>query len=229
MRTLYHYPLCPFSRKVRFLLAEKRLDVTLEEEAFWKKEPTFIALNPLGQVPVLLDLQDHVICDSAVISEYLEELYPEKTLLGITLQERTEVRRICAWFDGKFASDVTLPLLKEKLLKRFGAMTNVRETHKGPDSGLIRFAKSAAIHHLRYLSWLIERRPWLAGSFFSLADITASAHISVVDYLGDIPWEKSPLAHEWFARIKSRPTFRSFLKDRIAGLPPSSHYENLDF
>lgn len=229
MRILYHYPLCPFSRKIRFLLAEKRLDIALEESSFWKKTPEFIKLNPLGQVPILSDLQDQVICDSAVIAEYLEEMYPERSFLGTLVSERTEVRRICAWFDGKFANDVTLPLLKEKLLKRLGAIVGSRGTNAGPDSGVIRAAKVASLQHLHYLGWIIERRTWLAGHFFSLADITAAAHISSIDYLGDIAWEKVPLVHQWYARIKSRPTFRSFFKDRIPGITPSSHYENLDF
>ena len=223
MRTLYHYPLCPFSRKIRFILSEKKLDVLLKEEAFWKKNPDFIKLNPLGQVPILIDLQNQIICDSTVISEYLEEAYPERPLLGSTPTERAEIRRICAWFDGKFAQDVTKPLLNEKLFKRFSVQS------KGPDSSVIRSVKNAAVDYLSYLGWLIERRPWIGGAFFSLADMTASSHISVIDYLGDVPWEKVPLAHEWFLRIKSRPSFRPFLKDRAAGLLPSKHYEDLDF
>ncbi len=225
MRTLYHYPLCPFSRKIRFLLAEKKIDFTLIEEPFWKKNPHFIKMNPLGQVPIFLDLQDYIVVDSTVITEYIEETYPEKSFLGENIQEKTEVRRICSWFDHKFFHDVTLPLLNEKVFKRFLSLS--QET--GPNSQTIRVAKNSIVDHLRYLEWLIERRPYLGGAFFSLADMTAGVHISVIDYLGDINWEKFSITHEWFFRIKSRPTFRSFLKDRVLGLAPSKHYENLDF
>jgi glutathione S-transferase len=225
MRTLYYSPICPFSRKIRFLLAEKKIDFTLIDEPFWTKNPHFIKLNPLGQVPIFIDLQDCVVVDSSVISEYLEETYCEKSFLGATIAEKTEVRRVCAWFDHKFFHDVTLPLLKEKFFKRFFP----GQQDSGPNSQIIRAAKNSIIDHLRYLEWLIERRPYLGGAFFSLADMAAGSHISVVDYFGDIAWEKFLVTREWFFRIKSRPTFRAFLKDRIPGIAPCKHYENLDF
>ncbi len=223
MRTLYHYMLCPFSRKVRLVMGEKRLDFDVENERFWERRADFLAMNPAGQVPVFVDLNGTVIPDSSAICEYLEEAYPERLLIGNGVAHRAEVRRLAAWFDGKFASEVSLPLLFEKTLRRF-----MREA--GPtNSQAIRQAKSMINYHLDYISWLIDRRKWLAGDELSLADLAAAAHLSVIDYLGDVPWDNHEVAKDWYMRIKSRPSFRPILQDRLGGLTPSEHYQSLDF
>ncbi len=225
MRTLYHFPLCPFSRKVRLALHEKKLDFALEFERFWEKSPDFVALNPASQVPVLIDLNGSILCDSVAICEYLEDAYPERPLIGEGLALRAEVRRIVAWFDGKGAGEFALPLVFEKVIKRnIAALSN-----QGPNSPLIRQARTALSTHLDYISWLVDRRNWLAGDEFSLADIAAAAHLSVVDYLGDVPWDKHEGAKNWYARVKSRPSFRSLLNDRVTGVTPSASYMDLDF
>ena len=69
----------------------------------------------------------------------------------------------------------------------------------------------------------------MAGEDYSLADIAAAAHLSTVDYLGDVPWTEHEEAKDWYARIKSRPSFRSLLEDNIPGVPPPKHYADLDF
>jgi glutathione S-transferase len=225
MRTLYHYPLCPYSRKIRLILAEKKLDFTAEIERFWERRPDYIKLNPSGQVPTLIDLNGSVIADSMAISEYLEDGYPERPLIGEGLIQRAEVRRLVGWFDGKFAQEVSIKLLMEKSIKRHLPS----EAGAGPNSTSIRGAKMAIHPYLEYISWLVDRRNWLAGDDFSLADITASAHLSIVDYMGDVLWDKHPVAKDWYARIKSRPSFRAFFQDRIPGLAPAPHYGDLDF
>lgn len=223
MRTLYQYMLCPFSRKVRLVLGEKRLDFDVENERFWDRREAFLTLNPAGQVPVFVDLNGTVIADSSAICEYLEEAYPERLLIGNGVAHRAEVRRLTAWFDGKFANEVSLPLIFEKSLRRF--MRNAGPTN----SQAIRLAKSMINYHLDYISWLIDRRKWLAGDDLSMADIAAAAHLSVVDYLGDVPWENHEIAKDWYARLKSRPCFRPLLQDRLGGLVPAEHYQLLDF
>lgn len=225
MRILYHYPLCPYSRKIRFVLAEKKLDFTLELERYWEKRPEFMHLNAAGQVPVLIDLNGSVLADSGAIAEYLEEAYGDRPLIGEGLSQRAEVRRLIAWFDGPFGQTVSTRLVFEKGIKRYLKSNGP----SGPDSGAIRQAKNALHSHLDYIAWLVDRRNWLAGDDFSLADITAAVHLSVVDYLGDVPWDTYPLSKEWYARIKSRPSFRSFLQDRVPGLMPAPHYTDLDF
>lgn len=223
MRTLYHYMLCPFSRKIRLVLGEKRLDFDVENERFWERREAFLAMNPAGQVPVFVDLNGTVLADSSVMCEYLEEAYPERLLIGNGVAHRAEVRRLAAWFDGKFANEVSLPLIFEKTLRRF-----MREA--GPtNSQAIRQAKSMINYHLDYISWLIDRRKWLAGDDLSLADLAAAAHLSVIDYLGDVPWDNHEVAKDWYMRIKSRPSFRPILQDRLGGLTPAEHYQSLDF
>lgn len=224
MRTLYHYWLCPFSRKVRLILAEKKLDFELEAERVWERRPEFMELNPAGKVPLLVDLNGTVVADSMAIAEYLEEAYPERLLMGAGLAHRAEVRRLTAWFDDKFAQEVSVTLVLEKVLKR-----HLYKDQSGPNSGVLRMVKTFITDHLNYISWLVDRRKWLAGDEFSLADVTAAAHLSVVDYLGNVPWDNHELAKDWYARIKSRPSFRALLSDRVPGLAPSAHYADLDF
>jgi glutathione S-transferase len=223
MRTLYHLALSPFSRKVRVALREKGLDFHLKVEKVWERRPDFLALNPAGTVPVLVEEDGLVLADSGVICEYLEEVYPgERNLLGETPAERAEVRRLVAWFDQKFAREVTENLLREKMMKKFLGLGE-------PNSAAIRAGYSNVHYHLEYIAWLIERRRFLAGDKFSLADVAAASHVSCLDYLGDIPWAEHERAKEWYARIKSRPSFRPLLADNIPGAPPPKHYADLDF
>ena len=118
MRVLFHLPLSPFSRKVRLVLGEKRLPFELRVEKVWSRRPEFLELNPACTVPVLVEDTGLVIPDSTVICEYLEEAYPDTGLLGRTLGERVEVRRLSAWFDVKFNQEVSHNLLWEKTMKQ---------------------------------------------------------------------------------------------------------------
>lgn len=222
MRILYHLPLAPSCRKVRLVMAEKRLAFELLSEDVWKKRPEFLSINPAGEVPVLVEETGLTVPDSSVICEYLEEAYPDTSLMGRTLAERVEVRRLTAWFDDKFNREVTRNLLFEKVFKRFYEKSN-------PDAQALRAGYNNIKFHLDYIAWLSENRTWLAGSRLSMADFAAAAHISSLDYIGDINWEKNPAVKEWYVRIKSRPSFRSLLSDRISGIVPPKYYTDLDF
>jgi glutathione S-transferase len=222
MRVLYHLPLSPFSRKVRLALAEKRLPLELRLEKVWERRPDYLELNPAGTVPTLVEDNGLAIADSNVICEYLEEAYPDTSLMGRTLAERVEVRRLVAWFDGKFASEVTRNLLGEKFMKRLATRGN-------PDPAAMRTGYLALRYHIEYLGWLAETRKWLAGGTLSLADFAAAAHLSCLDYIGDVDWKLSAPAKDWYARMKSRPSFRGLLVDRVAGVTPPEHYADLDF
>jgi glutathione S-transferase len=222
MRYLYHLPLSPSARKVRLVLAEKRLPVELRMEKVWERRPEYLELNPAGTVPTLIEDNGLVIADSAVICEYLDEAYPNTPLLGRTLAERVEVRRLVAWFDGKFAHEVTRNLLGEKLMKRLAGRGN-------PDAAALRMGYFGLRHHMKYLGWLAETRKWLAGPTISLADFTAAAHLSALDFIGDVDWSLSQPAHDWYAQVKSRPSFRGLLTDRMPGMSPPAHYADLDF
>jgi glutathione S-transferase len=222
MRALYHLPLSPNARKVRLVLAEKRLPVDLHIEKPWERRPEYLELNPAGTVPTLVEDNGIVIPDSAVICEYLDEAYPEVPLLGDTIIERVEVRRLAAWFDGKFAAEVTQNLLGEKYMRQQARRGN-------PDPAAIRTGYTGLRYHLDYLGWLAENREWLAGPNLSLADFAAAAHLSCLDYIGDVDWRLSKPAKDWYSRIKCRPSFRTLLSDRVAGITPPEHYVDLDF
>ena len=222
MRTLYHLWLSPSSRKVRVVLGEKNLAYHMEVEQTWERRREFLALNPAGDVPVLVEPDNTVLADSVAICEYLEETNPEPNLLGKRPYDRAEVRRLVAWFDQKFNSEVTEKLVNEKVMKRFLGLGE-------PDSREIRAAQSNIHTHLDYITFLTDRRFWLAGEQITLADISAAAHISAIDYLGDVPWDDHKSAKNWYARIKSRPSFQTILTDAIPGLRAPKHYANLDF
>ena len=222
MRVLYHLSVDPGSRKVRILLSEKKLEAELKSEKVWERRKGFLRLNPAGEVPVLVEEDGTTIPDHWVIAEYLEEAYPEPSLIGAAPLDRAEARRICNWFDRKFRREVTDNLVQEKIMKRFLGLGE-------PNSSAIRAGHANIHYHLEYIGWLTDRRRWLAGDDFSLADIAAASQISAVDYLGDVPWEDHKGAKDWYARVKSRPSLRPILADLIPGIVPPKHYADLDF
>jgi glutathione S-transferase len=231
-RTLHHLPLSAGSRAVRLALAEKGLEAGLqaepvwehrdEAEPVWEHRDAFLALNPAGEVPVLVDVDGAVIAGDGVILEYLDEAYPDRPLISDSIAARVECRRMVAWFSQRFDKEVTGPLVHEKVLKRFLQLGH-------PDSDAIRAAKSNIEMHLQYIGWLTDRRRWLVGNELSRADLVAAAHLSVVDYLGDVPWQAHLAAKDWYAKIKSRPGFQPLLVDYVPGALPPTHYANLDF
>ena len=218
---LHHFPICPYCRTIRIVLAEKGCDVTLEPHEPWRRDERLLALNPWGEVPVL-EVDDRALTESLAITEFLEERFTEVRLGGDDIWSRTEVRRLAAHFTTKFAREVTDHLWRQKLiyrLKRSGTL----------NTGALRAGQENIRTHLGYIGWLARSRNWLAGEHLSLADLTAAAHLSVLDYLGDVPWETDADAKEWYARIKSRPSFRGLLADKIPQQAPVAHYADLDF
>jgi len=222
MMLLYHLWLSPHCRKVRLVLGEKQLTFETRIQKTWDRDEAFLAINPTGEVPVLVDEDGNRVCGSQPICEYLDEMYGDQPIIGTGAVMRAEVRRLVEWFDVKFHEEVGVNLVEEKMMKRFLGLGE-------PSSASVR-AGGRNIHtHLGYISWLAERRTWLAGDELTLADLTAAAHLSCVDYIGDVPWEDHPDAKDWYARVKSRPSFRPILGDHIPGAPPPRHYADLDF
>jgi glutathione S-transferase len=220
--TLYHHPLCPFSRRTRLVLHEKRLPFVETVQATWDYDAAFLSLNPAGEIPVLVEDDGTIIADAANIAEYLDETYPEPKLVGRTTADRIEARRLAAWFDRKFYEEVTVNLAGEKLNRRLLA-------GEAPDSRALKAGRENIRTHLHYIAWLTERRSWLAGDHLSIADLAAAAHISLVDYSGDVPWDEFPLTKEWYVRLKSRPSFRCLLRETLPGVSPAPVYADLDF
>ena len=221
MNTLYHYPLSPFSRKVRLSLAEKKIEVGLVEERYWEKDADFLRRNPAGKVPVL-KMDGRTMSDSTAICEYLEEVYPTPPLLPDAPLDRLEARRLVGWFDDKFYQEVTLKLTGERVYRK------VMGTGY-PDSTNVKSGAKAIKYHLDYMAHLLEDRRWLAGNVMSLADFAAAAQLSCLDYTSDVDCNRHESVKDWYAKIKSRPAFRSILADEVPGFQPANHYADLDF
>uniref|UniRef100_UPI0035B3E5B3 FtsZ-binding protein FzlA n=1 Tax=Paenirhodobacter enshiensis TaxID=1105367 RepID=UPI0035B3E5B3 len=221
MNRLYHVALSPFCRKVRLTLAEKRIEVELVEEKYWDPSPDFLRRNPAGKVPIL-KIDNRFLPESQAICEYIDEIHPTPALMPRDREARYEVRRLCAWFDDKFNVEVTRKVMGERVWKKI--------MKKGyPDSKTIKEGLSAIKYHLDYMGWLLDQRRWLAGDQMTLADFAAAAHLSCLDYISDVDWNRQAAVKDWYAKIKSRPAFRSLLQDQLPGLPPAPQYAELDF
>lgn len=222
MRILFHHPLHPLSRVARVMLAEKGLPFEPVIEKPWERREEFLALTPAGEPPVLVEDDGTVVAGGPAVIEYLEEAYPDVALMPREMALRAEVRRVASWFLQKFDREVTENLVGEKLIKRLSGQGH-------PYAPAIRAGLANIQYHLEYIAFLSERRPWLAGPAFTVADIAAAVQLSCLDYIDNVPWDKNPEAKDWYARIKSRPSFRALLADSIPGCPPPKHYADLDF
>ena len=222
MNTLYHLPFSANSRLVRIALSEKQIDVKLIVEPVWERRTSFLSLNPEGQVPVFLTGQNISLSGASVIIEWLEDISSEHSLIGNDINFRAEARRIMLWFNNKFSLEVESSIVYEKIMKVFMGKGN-------PDTNILRVGRKNLIIHMQYINWLSKNRDWLAGNSYSIADISAAANLSILDYLGEITWREYSFAKEWYARVKSRPSFRSVLLDKIPGLLPPKYYSDLDF
>jgi glutathione S-transferase len=179
-------------------------------------------MNPASQVPLLVSDEGEIYGDSSAICEFIEEIEGQPSLIGSTPNERASVRKIANWFNNKFYYEVTKYLLDEKVfkyLKRAGE----------PNTEIIRAGENNLSYQMDFIAYLLQQHKWLAGEYFSLADITAAAHLSCLDFLGDVPWKKYAEVKEWYALVKSRPSFRPLLTDTLAGFTPAAHYSDLDF
>ena len=221
MVLLIHHPISPYSRKIRMLMSEKRMLFVLKEEEPWNLSSDVFKLNPAGSLPIFL-FDGNIIAGNYAITEFLEEVNYDIRLLPKDPKQRAEVRRLTEWFDDKFYREVYRNIVAEKVIRRF-------EQGKAPDSRILKIGLNTLAFHMEYIDWLTERRNYLGGEEFSLADVTAAAHLSIIDYLGDIAWDGYKNAKIWYSKIKSRPSFKDILKDNIRGILPAKHYTNLDF
>ena len=230
MLTLFHHPFCPHSRFIRLALGEYGLVTRLIEERAWDRREEFLVLNPAGTTPVLVEEGHPAVSGAAIIAEYLDETrgadLGDRRLLPADLAGRIEVRRLSSWFNDKFFAEVSGPLVMERLYKRY---MRAEQGGGSPDTDTIRAARANIRYHISYIGWLVRTRNWLTGDQLSYADLAAAAHLSAVDYFGDVPWDADESARIWYARVKSRPAFRPILADAVPGLPASKTYADLDF
>ncbi|WP_417320743.1 glutathione S-transferase family protein [Erythrobacter aureus] len=222
MWQLHQFPLCPFSRKLRLLMGEKNVAYELVREYPWEGRDELWHLNPAGRTPVLHDPARRVaLSDSQAICEFLEETVDRTPMISGSALQRAEIRRLVSLFDENFYHDVTEPALHEKMKKRL-------VLRQSPDGQVLRQMGRMLHGHLDYIDWLVDTRQWLAGPTLSLADLTCAAHLSVVDYLGGIEWKGHDQARQWYMVMKSRPSFRPLLSEKMDGLPPPREYASLD-
>jgi glutathione S-transferase len=230
MPLLFHHPLCPHSRFIRLALAEYGLEADLFEEKVHDRREDFLLIDPAGRTPVLIADGGLVVPGAGPIAEWLDEAYglkaPHLQLMPGDIAGRVEVRRLLDWFNQKMFVESTDWLVTQKVYKRF--MTPA-QGGGAPDMNLVRAARANIRNHLAYIGYLVSDRSWLAGPRMTYADLAAAAHISVADYLGDVPWDEDELAKAWYQKIKSRPSFRALLADRVIGMAPSAVYADLDF
>lgn len=227
MLTLFHHPLYTSCRFIRIAIGEYGEELSLIEERPWARRKEFLMMNPAGTIPVLLAEGDHPVIGATTIAEYLDEtrgvFQRERRLMAEDPFERAEIRRLMDWYLVKTESEVTKHLVHERALKP------LMGGEGAPDSGAIRAARANIRQHLKYTNWLAATRDWLAGPRLSYADVAAAAGLSILDYMGEIEWREFEAARDWYSRMKSRPSFRPLLAERVRGLAPASHYSDLDF
>lgn len=223
MWQLFQFPLCPFSRKVRLMLTEKGVQFELVRESPWERRDEFVHLNPAGRTPVMAESdRGIVLIDSRAICDYFEETVDAVPMIPGPATDRAEIRRLIAWLDEQLYADVVGPLLEERMRKRL-----VRR--EAPDTRVLREAMKACNAHLDYLDYLLDHRRWLAGPLLTLADLAAAAHLSVADYLGGVDWRGHKQTVDWYGVMKSRPSFRPLLAERMEVITPPAHYDKVDF
>ena len=222
---LYHFAFDPGSRAVRLALGEARIDFSETPVRPWEDDCPLAGLNPSGMPPVL-QVTDAgrplTLCEPAAILGWLEERTTEPFLLPADAAERAEVRRLLVWFERRFTDEVNAVLLHERMEKpllRLGP----------PDARALRAGREALKFHLAMMEGLLARRDALSGRHISQADIAAAAHLSVLDYFGEVAWASYPGLKIWYMKLKSRPCFRPLLADRFPGVRPSAWYDDLDF
>ena len=221
MVLLVHHTSSPFARKIRLQMSEKKMLFVLKEEEPWNLSSDLYKLNPAGELPVFLN-DGNVIVGHYAISEFLEETQTEVPLIYGSAKQKAEIRRMIDWFDNKFYREVYQNIVFEKVNKRFA-------NGQAPDSKTLRIGLNNIGYHLEYIEWLLSKHQYLIDEELSLADLTAAAHFSIIDYLGDVPWDEFSASKLWYSKIKSRPSFKDLLKDTIKGILPAKNYTNLDF
>ncbi len=230
MLNLYHHPFSPSSRFLRLVLAEYGVSAEMRIERPWERRREFLMLNPAGAVPVLVENDGPAICGAFAIMEYLDETrgyaVGDRRLMPDHPEVRAETRRLVDWALNKLDHEVVGLFVRERVYKQ--EMPN-SAGGGAPDSSALRAARANIHHHMRYFGYLVASRNWIGGEKLSFADFAIAAELSCADYLGEIPWSNEENVKSWYARVKSRPSFRPLLAEKILGMPPAASYADLDF
>lgn len=216
--------MCPFSRKIRIFANEISFDCEFSRENYRKLSASFLAISPAGVGPVMDAGNGVHIMGSDNICDYIRSYCKNnsvESLIGSNMNEYHEIRSVNWWFDVVFYNDIVKSILEEKLYLDHNSTPNVYR---------LRTVRSKLLNlHFKYMSSRFKQYEWLGSNSYSLADITAASHLSVIDYFGDIPWNRvSSDIIEWYSTIKSKISFRFVLDDTIEGFKPSASYIKLD-
>ena len=220
MNRLFHYFLCPSSRFTIIILIEKKIDFDLFIENFSDPTEDFLFKNPAGFFPVLNTSFNENIVGSLVIVEYLQNLTLPPTLM--IKKNENEIRRLLFWFETNFKNEIILPLLKEKVFKRF-------EKNSVPSSHVIRTARSNLKYHMQYFNYLIKDHDFFVDDNLSYVDLFYGASLTVLDYIDELNFFEFEKLKNLYSIVKSRPSFKKILADRIIGVNPHSDYLKLDY
>ncbi len=191
----------PYVRKVRVVMAEKKLDYQLVLEDVWAKD-TIIASNPLGKVPCLVMEGGEAVFDSRVIVEYVDTLSPVGKLIPPSGRERVEVRTWEALGDGVCDAAI-LARLEETWAPRGEARSQA-----WIDRQMSRV--SAA---LKAMSLGLGDKPWCNGNHFTLADVAVGVALGYLDFrFAHINWRSDhPNLAKLAEKLATRPSFADTL------------------
>ena len=186
----------PFVRKVRIVLAEKKIDYEFVIDSPWSPESGVANLNPLGKIPVLALDDDTSLFDSRVISEYLDNVAPNNKLMPSTNRERTEVKRWEALADGICDAAALIFLEKKRPAEQQSSEWIVRQQNK-------------IIAGLDYMAVELGDSNWCMGTHFSLADIAAGCALGYLAFrFPEIDWNaKHPNLARLYEKLSHRPAF----------------------
>ena len=204
-------------------LKEKNQSFDMISEKPWEHREEFLMINPAGTTPVLVLSNDSLIRGIYPTIEFLEELDIQPKLLVGDAENRAHIRFVFNWFTEKFYNEVTKYILSEKIISR------ILYTENSPNSTAIRAAKKNIMYHLDYIAYLLSNNTYLCGEKVTIGDCAAAAQLSVLDLVGDVPWEYNGKVKAWYALMKSRPSLSAILKDVVNGILVPTHYTNPDF
>ena len=225
MPRLLQHRLDPSSRLARLMFAEYGVSIDLEDIKPWTRDPRLLEINPAGTVPILVENGEPPVVGTLAVIHAIEDRYVPAAVDGLFPAHaalRNEMWRLLECVLVKLTDDVRRYIREEKIWDR-------DQRGMTPEPGVLRVAKANLAEHLHYFNWLFATRHWMAGDDMTLADFALAAHLSSLDYLGDVQWGSSDETRQWYARIKSRPAFRTLLNDRVVGMPAAAGYADLDF
>ena len=221
MITLYHYYLCSSSRYIRLILEEHKISYQTQLENYWKPQKDFLELNPAGHLPVLVNEENFPVIGANACVEYIKDLELRSNFFVENYKEKAEINRLVHWFEVIFKKEVFDPIIYEKVYSRI--VENIT-----PNSENIRAALQNLDFHIQYFNYLLNNKNYFIKDELTYLDFLAAANFSVLDYLGLLNLKSLENIREWYFKLKSRPSFRTLLKDQIVGLNPHENYKNMD-